>query len=194
MNESIYYNVDKIHAAIGTDRQIRFKYFDWNLKKEMEPRYGGKWYQLSPWALMWDDEKYYLVAYDSKHETIIHYRVDKMTQIGILDEKREGHEAFRKFNIAHYTNTLFGMFAGDETKVTIEAENRLVSVFIDRFGKDIIIAPIDEDHFRTTVTVAVSKQFFGWIMAIDGDVKIVAPDSVVSQMKTEIEKLAEKYR
>ena len=194
MNESIYYNVDKIHAAIGEDRQIRFKYFDWNLKKEMEPRYDGKWYRLSPWALMWDDEKYYLVAYDSKHETIIHYRVDKMTQIGILDEKREGHEAFRKFNIAHYTNTLFGMFAGDETKVTIEAENRLVSVFIDRFGKDIIIAPIDGDHFRTTVTVAVSKQFFGWIMAIDGDVKVVAPDSVVKQIRAEIERLAEKYK
>ena len=194
MNESIYYNVDKIHAAIGADRQIRFKYFDWNLIKEMEPRYGGRWYQLSPWALMWDDEKYYLVAYDSKHETIIHYRVDKMTQIGILDEKREGHEAFSKFNIAHYTNTLFGMYAGDETKVTIEAENRLVSVFIDRFGKDIIIAPVDEGHFRTTVTVAVSNQFFGWIMAIDGDVKIVAPDSVVMQMKALIERLAEKYK
>ena len=194
MNESIYYNVDKIHAAIGADRQIRFKYFDWNLKKEMEPRYGGRWYQLSPWALMWDDEKYYLVAFDSKHETIIHYRVDKMTQIGILDEKREGHEAFRQFNIAHYTNTLFGMYAGDETKVTIEAENRLVSVFIDRFGKDIIIAPIDDNHFRTTVTVAVSKQFFGWIMAIDGDVKVVAPDSVVRQIKEEVERLAEKYR
>ena len=194
MNESIYYNVDKIHAAIGADRQIRFKYFDWNLKKEMEPRYDGKWYRLSPWALMWDDEKYYLVAYDSKHETIIHYRVDKMTQIGILDEKREGHEAFRQFNIAHYTNTLFGMYAGDETKVTIEAENRLVSGFIDRFGKDIIIAPVDDDHFRTTVTVAVSKQFFGWIMAIDGDVKVVAPNTVVEQLKAEIERLAEKYR
>ena len=194
MNESIYYNVDKIHAAIGADRQIRFRYFDWNLKKEMEPRYSGRRYQLSPWALMWDDEKYYLVAYDSKHETIIHYRVDKMTQIGILDEKREGHEAFSKFNIAHYTNTLFGMYAGDETKVTIEAENRLVSVFIDRFGKDIIIAPVDEGHFRTTVTVAVSNQFFGWIMAIDGDVKIVAPDSVVRQMKDLIERMAERYR
>jgi len=194
MNESIYYNVDKIHAAIGDNRQIRFKYFDWNLKKEMEPRYGGKWYKLSPWALMWDDEMYYLVAYDSKHKTIIHYRVDKMTQIEMLDEAREGHEAFGRFNIAHYTNTLFGMFAGDETKVTIEAENRLVSVFIDRFGKDIIIAPIDDGHFRTTVTVAVSKHFFGWIMALDGDVKIVAPDSVVKQVKAEIERLAEKYK
>ena len=194
MNESIYYNVDKIHTAIGADRQIRFKYFDWNLKKEMEPRYGGRWYRLSPWALMWDDEMYYLVAYDSKHEIITHYRVDKMTQIGVLDEKREGHEAFSQFNIAHYTNTLFGMYAGDETKVTIEAENRLVSVFIDRFGKDIIIAPVDDKHFRTTVTVAVSRHFFGWIMSINGDVRIVAPDSVVKQIREEIESQAERYR
>ena len=193
-NWQIYYIVDAITDAINEGKKIRFQYFDWNLKKEMEPRYGGRWYQLSPWALMWDDENYYLVAYDSKHEVIIHYRVDKMTQIRVLDEKREGHEEFRQFNIAHYTNTLFGMYAGDETKVTLEAENRLVSVFIDRFGKDIIIAPVDEDHFRTTVTVAVSKQFFGWIMAIDGDVKIVAPDSVVKQMKAEIERLAEKYK
>ena len=98
MNESIYYNVDKIHAAIGEDRQIRFKYFDWNLKKEMEPRYGGRWYQLSPWALMWDDEKYYLVAYDSKHETIIHYRVDKMTQRSV---QKVQHCALHKHSVRH---------------------------------------------------------------------------------------------
>ena len=193
MNESIYYNVDKLHEAIGADRQIQFKYFDWNLRKEMEPRYDGRLYQLSPWALMWDDEKYYLVAYDSSHDTIIHYRVDKMTGIKIIDEKREGSDAFKEFNIAHYTNTLFGMFAGDETKVTIEAENRMVSVLIDRFGKDIIIVPVDDEHFRTTVTVAVSKQFFGWIMALNGDVRIVAPDSVVEQMRDTIENLSRQY-
>ena len=193
MNESIYYNVDKLHEAIGADRQIRFKYFDWNLKKEMELRYDGRWYQLSPWALMWDDEKYYLVAYDSKHDKVRHYRVDKMTQIEILDDRREGKAAFKEFNIAHYTNTLFGMYAGDETKVTIEAENRLVSVIIDRFGKDIIIVPAGDGYFRTTVTVAVSRQFFGWIMAIDGDVRIVAPDSVVEQMQDTIEELSRQY-
>jgi predicted DNA-binding transcriptional regulator YafY len=193
MNESIYYNVDKLHEAIGADRQIRFKYFDWNLKKEMELRYDGRWYQLSPWALMWDDEKYYLVAYDSTHDKVIHYRVDKMTRLEILDEKREGKEAFREFNLAHYTNTLFGMFAGDETKVTIEAENRLVSVIIDRFGKDIIIVPAGDGYFRTTVTVAVSRQFFGWIMAIDGDVRIVAPDNVVKQMQETVKELSRQY-
>jgi predicted DNA-binding transcriptional regulator YafY len=193
MNESIYYNVDKLHEAINENKQIKFRYFEWNLKKEMEPRYDGMWYQRSPWALMWDDERYYLVVYDSKHEDITHYRVDKMMDIRIVDEPREGRDAFKEFNIAHYTNTLFGMYAGDETKVMLEAENRLVSVIIDRFGKDIIIVPVDDEHFRTTVTVAVSKQFFGWIMAIDGDVRIIGPDSVVEKMKAEIDRLSKIY-
>ena len=194
MNESIYYNVDKIHEAIGSNRQISFRYFDWNLDKEMVPRRDGRLYRLSPWALMWDDEKYYLVAFDSEHGSIRHYRVDKMTGISMLDEPREGQEAFSRFNIAHYTNTLFGMYAGDETKVTIEAENGMVGVLIDRFGKDIIIAPVDRDHFRTTVTVAVSSHFLGWIMSLDGDVRIVAPESVVDLMRETIDHLADQYR
>ncbi|MBQ3291164.1 MAG: WYL domain-containing protein [Mogibacterium sp.] len=193
MNETIYYIVDKIHEAISDDKQIRFRYFDWNLKKEMEPRYDGKWYQLSPWALMWDDEKYYLVAYDSKHKDIIHYRVDKMMNLEILEDAREGKEAFREFNIARYTNTLFGMYAGDETKVTLEATNNMIGVLIDRFGKDIIIAPVDEEHFRTTVTVAVSSHFFGWIMSLGGDIRIVGPDKVVGQMADLLQQLSEQY-
>ena len=193
MNESIYYNVDKLHEAINENRQIKFRYFDWNLKKEMEPRYDGMWYQRSPWALMWDDEKYYLVVYDSKHGNMTHYRVDKMMDIRILDEPREGREAFREFNAAHYSNTLFGMFSGEETKVTIEAANHMIGVMIDRFGKDIIIAPVDGEHFRTTVTVAVSDQFFGWIIALGGEVKIVAPGPVVEKMKDLLAKVSDQY-
>ncbi len=193
MNESIYYNVDKLHEAINENKQIKFRYFEWNLRKEMEPRYDGMWYQRSPWALMWDDERYYLVVYDSKHEDITHYRVDKMMDIRIVDEPREGRDAFKEFNIAHYTNMLFGMFSGEETKVTLEAENYMVGVLIDRFGKDIIIAPIDDGRFRTTVTVAVSDQFLGWIVALGGDVKIVAPTTVVDKMRSLIDKMAEQY-
>ena len=193
MNESIYYNVDKIHEAIGANRQIRFKYFQWNLKKEMELRYDGRWYTLSPWALMWDDEKYYLVAYDAKYDIMIHYRVDKMLNIEILDEKRQGQEQFKAFDVPRYTNKLFGMFGGEESRVTLEAENNMVGVLIDRFGKDIIIAPSDEDHFRTTVTVAVSNHFLGWIISLGGSVKIVGPESVVEQMRKLISDQAELY-
>ena len=193
MNESIYYNIDTIYEAIGADCQIRFKYFRWNIRKEAEPKKDGVWYCVSPWALIWDDENYYLVGYDAEDSKIKHYRVDKMQKISLVLEKREGRDEFAEFNMPHYTKSLFGMFGGEETRVTIEAENDMVGVMIDRFGKDIVISPVDEDHFRTTVPVAVSNQFLGWIMALGGGVKITAPDEVAELMRTEVRRLAAQY-
>ncbi len=193
MNESIYYNVDKLHEAIGTDCQIRFKYFRWNINKEMELRKGGAWYQVSPWALMWDDENYYLVGYDAEDGKIKHYRVDKMWRISVVDRKREGKGQFKAFNMPRYTKSLFGMFGGEEVKVTLEAENGMVGILLDRFGKDIPIKPVDADHFRTSVAVAVSSQFLGWIMALGDGVKIIGPDKVVDRMKEEIRLISKMY-
>ena len=193
MNESIYYNVDKLHAAIGSGCQIRFKYYKWNVKKEMELRKDGAWYQVSPWALMWDDENYYLVAYDAEDNRIKHYRVDKMLKIAETKEKRLGQAQFKKFNMPSYTKSLFGMFGGEETRVTLEARNDMVGILIDRFGKDILIVPKGDDHFRTVVTVAVSKQFLGWVMALGDGIRIVSPEHVVAQMQDEIRRLSVQY-
>jgi predicted DNA-binding transcriptional regulator YafY len=109
----------------------------------MELRKNGSWYQVSPWALMWDDENYYLVAYDADDEKIKHYRVDKMLKISVTGEKREGKEQFKAFDMPKYTKSLFGMYGGEETHITLEADNSLAGVIIDRFGKDIFIRPID---------------------------------------------------
>ena len=193
MNESIYYNVDALHEAIGSDSQIRFQYFQWDIKKNMKLRKEGSWYQVSPWALMWNDEYYYLVGYDAADDKIKHYRVDKMLKISITEEKREGKKQFKQFDMARYSRSLFGMFGGEETRVTLEAENSMVGVLVDRFGKDISIKPVDDRHFQTTVNVAVSNQFFGWIMALGGKVKITGPDEVVSQMQSIIQCLAQQY-
>ena len=89
MNESIYYNVDEIHTGIARDRRIRFRYFDYTVSKERRFRRDGGYYVVSPFALTWDDENYYLVAYDSEAGIIKHFRVDKMLDIGILDEARD---------------------------------------------------------------------------------------------------------
>ena len=193
MNESIYYNVDTLYEAIRADRQIRFKYVQWNIRKETSLRRDGVWYQVSPWALMWADENYYLVGYDAADGKIKHYRVDKMLRISLAAEKREGQDQFKKFNMPRYTKSLFGMFGGEETRVTLEAENSMVGVLIDRFGKDIIISPVDGTRFRTTVTVAVSRQFLGWIIALGGGVKIVGPDEVMAQMRAEAARLVSQY-
>lgn len=192
MNESIYYNVDKLHAALSADAQIQFQYYQWNVKKEMELRRGGKLYQVSPWGLMWDDEYYYLVAYDAETDKIKHYRVDKMLRIQITDQKRAGKERYQSFNLPNYTKRIFGMFSGEETKVTLEADNSMAGVLIDRFGKDIMLIPQDGGRFRATVDVAVSDQFLGWIVAL-GTVKIVGPEAVVKKMRAKVSNLIADY-
>lgn len=193
MNESIYYNVDKLHDAINSGVQICFQYGQWNLNKEMELRREGAWYQVSPWALTWDDENYYLVAFDAEADMIKHYRVDKMLRITATEEPRQGKKTFKAFDMAKYSKSVFGMFTGEETAVTLEAENHMAGVVIDRFGKDITITPVDDAHFRTTVNVTVSPQFIGWIIALGKSIRIVGPAAVVERMREEIRRLNEQY-
>ena len=194
MNESIYYTVDAIHNAISENKKIRFQYFQWNVKKEMELRHNGAWYHISPWGLSWDDENYYLVGYDSAAGQIKHYRVDKMLHIQMTDEKREGKEHFKKLDMADYAKKSFGMFGGKEQKVKLLVANNLAGVIIDRFGKNVMMIPEDADHFTVIVDVHVSNQFLGWIFSLGKDVKIISPDEVVEQMKQEIDRLVCQYK
>ena len=193
MNESIYYTVDAIHNAISENKKIRFQYYQWNVKKEMELRHGGAFYHISPWGLSWDDENYYLVGYDSEADTLKHYRVDKMLHIQMSDEKREGQEHFERLDMADYAKKSFGMFGGKEQKVKLLVKNELAGVMIDRFGKDIMMIPKDEKYFTVNVDVHVSNQFLGWVFSLGDGVKIISPDEVVEQMKQEVKRLQQQY-
>ena len=193
MNESIYYTVDAIHNAISENKKIKFQYYQWNVKKEMELRHNGAWYHISPWGLSWDDENYYLVGYDSDAEKIKHYRVDKMLHIRFSSENREGKKFFNKLDMADYAKKSFGMFGGKEQTVKLLVKNNLVGVIIDRFGKNVILFPTDDEHFTVNVNVHVSRQFLGWLFSLGDGIKIVGPDDVVEQMRSEIKRLIEHY-
>ncbi len=192
MNERIYYSVDKIHEALNEESQIKFQYFTWTADKKMELKHGGAYYSVSPWALCWDDEKYYLVGYDNREYKIKHFRVDKMADVSVVYKEREGKEEFSKMQMSEYTNRLFGMFDGNLETVTLLCENHAANVIIDRFGTDIPLMRTDAEHFTVRVRVSVSKLFLSWIMAIPG-VKIVAPERTVDMMKSEIKRLQEMY-
>ena len=193
MNESIYYTVDAIHNAISENKKIKFQYYQWNVKKEMELRHNGAWYHISPWGLSWDDENYYLVGYDSDAEKIKHYRVDKMLHIRFSSENREGKEFFNPLVMADNAEKSFGMFGGKEQTVKLLVKNNLVGVIIDRFGKNVILFPTDDEHFTVNVNVHVSRQFLGWVFSLGDGIKIVGPDDVVEQMRSEIKRLIEHY-
>lgn len=178
-NESIYYNVDRIHKAIQDNVPITFIYLAWNIKKELMPRHEGKKYQVSPWALTWQDENYYLIAYDDEEERIKHFRVDKMSRITELSrESRKGVEAFREFDIAEYTNRTFGMFGGKLETVTLQLPEGMIGIILDRFGKDIDIRQLKEGIVSVRIKAAVSGQFYGWLTGLGGQVLILGPEHV----------------
>ena len=199
MNESIYYYVDEIHNAINKNSQITFKYMQWSLNKKLVPKTNDgkediKKYVASPWALTWDDENYYLIAYDHIEQKIKHYRVDKMDKIQITGEAREGKAEFKDFDPGRYAKKSFGMFSGKTKRVEIEFPENMVGVFIDRFGKDILINKGKEEGiYKTFVEVAVSNQFFGWIFALGPNVKIAGPEEVVKEYKKVIKDTLKNY-
>lgn len=192
INKRVYYNVDAAHEALSEDKQITFQYFVWNVDKKMELKHDGAYYHVSPWALCWDDEKYYLIGYDNDDMKIKHFRVDKMTNASVVDDKRIGKDEFKRINMSEYTSKMFGMFEGDMEFVKLRCENHLANVMFDRFGIDTPVIKVDDNHFNMTVKVSVSKLFLGWIMALDG-VEIVSPESVVTMMKDEILRLYDIY-
>ncbi|MGI6029163.1 MAG: helix-turn-helix transcriptional regulator [Candidatus Heteroscillospira sp.] len=194
MNESIYYNVDEIYNGISGNKKIKFLYFEYTVTKERSYRHGGEFYVVSPFAMTWDDENYYLVAFDSVAQMIKHYRVDKMEKISVVDEERDGLEAYNALDMAVYTKKTFGMFTGDEVNVALRFENYLAGAVLDRLGREVFIVADGPNHFTVRTEVVVSPQFFAWVLGFGGSAEIVEPDEVVERMKAHIEAAAAKYR
>ncbi len=192
MNESIYYNVDKLHAAVSDRHSITFHYFDYNSRKEKVLRREGKRYSVSPYGLVWDNENYYLVGYDGNHHEVRHYRVDKMSDIVVTCLPLEG-EGAGKFDMAAYAQRHFGMFRGIDTTVTLRCQEGLAGVVLDRFGQEAMLVPDREGHFTVTVTVAVSPQFWGWLFGLEDRVELIAPDWAVQEYRQRLGRVAQCY-
>jgi predicted DNA-binding transcriptional regulator YafY len=193
MNESIYYNVDEIHNGISTNRKIRFLYFEYTVTKERHYRHDGAYYVVSPFALTWDDENYYMVAYDSDARMIKHYRVDKMEKISVLEEVRDGQDVYAALDMAVYARKTFGMFTGEETSVKLRFENHLVGAVLDRLGQDVFLIADGPAHFTVRTDVVVSPQFFAWVYGFGAGAQILSPAGVVDQMRKHTRSVAALY-
>ncbi len=183
MNESVYYNVDAIHAGISQNKKIRFKYFDMTVGKQRSYRKGGAFYTVSPYALNWDAENYYLVAFDAEAGRIKHYRVDRMASIVTTDQPRDGQEAYSALDMAEYTKAVFGMFAGEPQNVRMRFESALVGPVLDRLGTDAMLIPDGEGHFTVQAKIVVSQPFFAWLFGFGARAQILEPGSVAEQYR-----------
>jgi len=181
MNESIYYSVDALHEAIADGKKISFRYFNYSIRKERVFRKAGASYVVSPIALSWNDENYYLIAKSDDRESLTHFRVDRMSDVQKLDEKRD--PAAGGFNLAEYSKKVFGMFGGEEVGVRLRLHEQLVGAVIDRFGKDTIMAADGDRHFTINVRVALSPVFCGWIFQFGELCEVLSPQSLKDELK-----------
>ena len=176
MNETIYYNVDTIQEAIAQNKQITFRYFDWGI--DGQRRYRDKSYEASPYGLCQDNENCYLLAHSPRHG-VTHYRVDRMTDISLTEEKRVPCPELTGARLVEHANQLFQMYSGDSASVKLRFHRSLTNVVIDRFGHELLLIPDGEDHFTFVVDVAVSPIFLSWVIGFGEKAKILYPQHVV---------------
>ena len=176
MNETIYYNVDAVQEAISQNRQIRFRYFDWGM--DGQRHYRDKEYLASPYGLCQDNENCYLLAHSPRYG-VTHYRVDRMSDIELTEDKRIPCPQLTGKELVSHANQLFQMYSGDSVRVKLRFHKSLVNVVIDRFCRDTMMIPDGDDHFTFTAEVAVSPLFLSWVIGFGEKAKILYPQQVV---------------
>ena len=179
MNETIYYSVDTIQEAISQNKQITFRYFDWDFGGKR--KFREKAYIASPYGLCQDNENCYLLAFSDRHG-ITSYRVDRMMDISLLESPRTPCPELTGKALHDHANRLFQMYSGDAVDVKLQFHNSLINVVVDRFGKDIMLIPDGSEHFNFTVRVAVSPMFLSWVMGFGAKAKILYPQSVADEL------------
>lgn len=192
-NEAIYRTVDEIFTAIYLDKQISFKYFRYNAKKRKIYSKSGGEYTVSPFAMLTDEDNYYLAAYDEKSDIIRHFRADRMENTHIEKQSRKGKEKFDKQNYLGGGVMMFSMYSGAAEPVTLRFKNELSHVVIDRFGKNALLAPYDSEHFDVNSNIMISPQFFGWLCGLSDGVKIISPKNVADEYAGYLQNVLKTY-
>ncbi len=191
MNESIFYNVDKLQGAIAQNRVVTFRYFEYNARRERVFRREGARYKLTPYGLIWDSENYYLAGWDELRREVRHYRVDKMADISVTSMKGHPQEGW---TAEGYARKHFGMFAGTPCQLRLRCEDRLAGVVIDRFGLEAALIPDGEGYFTVSVDLVVSPPLWGWLFGLGPGVEVLSPGWAVEEFAARLEQAAAMYR
>ena len=177
INERIYISVDRIQTAIYERKKITFCYFDYSPSKERVHRHDGQVYSVSPYALLWNNDTYYLVGFHDHRQQISKFRVDRIDKMEISGETAVSKP--KDFDVSEFFAQEFSMLNGKESKVTLLCQNVLMNSIIDRFGESVHTQPMDETHFKAEVTVDLSSNFYGWVFASVGKMKILGPQEAI---------------
>ena len=185
-------NLEILRQAIEQDRQVRFVYGRYDADKHLEGKPEKR--IVSPLQLIYSDDNYYLMAWNPSHENVITYRIDRIVGMAeSLDDRREQTRRFSDSDKKYYTQQSFHMFGGNQVEVTMLCKNAAMNTVIDQFGYSVHTRKEDEETFSISPRLCASDQFFGWVLGMNGAVKITAPVEIVEKMKDFIEKSKQAY-
>ncbi len=175
-NELIYYTIDMIHEAVNHKRQIEFQYYEYTSAKKKILKHNGEIYRLSPYALVWNDDNYYVMGYSEKHKKISKFRVDRIVKLSIVEIKAVSQP--ENFDVGEYVKTVFNMYDGDEKTVELTCNNDMMKIIVDKFGESVETNLLDSEHFKAVIHVSISPTFYGWLFTFAGKISILAPEDV----------------
>jgi predicted DNA-binding transcriptional regulator YafY len=197
-NDFVYENVDRINEAINLNKKIAFKYYSYTLDKQFVANKGGQEYIRSPYSLAWYDDKYYMICGHDKYEDLSHFRVDRMRHIRILKEDRRNFNEVSNykngFDTADYVNSVFNMFTGTEETIKIKFHKDLINVVIEKFGEEVSLIKLDEEHFEIRATVKISEGFFAWVLQFGYKAEVIYPEKVREEMKRYVGEMNKLYQ
>ena len=180
-NENLLYIVDTVNEAISRKCKITFQYTDYSPAKRKILRNDGEVYTLSPFALFWNQDYYYVVGYSEKHGNISNFRADRICNIELTGDKAAKKP--KDFSLARYSQQIFEMYDGDTVKVKLECSNHLMKYVVDRFGEKVKTEIATEDTFYAYPEVALSPNFYSWVFKFAGDIRIISPVKAVNEIK-----------
>ncbi len=179
-NESIYGMVDMINDAINRKRRIRFRYREYTAELKPALRNGGEEYELSPYALFWNEDYYYVVGWSDKHDNVSAFRADRLVDPVVTDVRSVKKP--EDFSLDDYSRRIFEMYDGEPTRVTLECRDDLAKYIVDRFGTSPETSEARDGFFRVEVEVSLSPTFYAWVFRFGGGIKIISPDKAAGEM------------
>lgn len=193
-NERVFYTLDAVYGAIRSNRRVEFKYFRYMPDKSKSYRNNGATYVVSPYAVVWDDEKYYMHAYHEKYDTISSFRIDMMESVKISESARLKQDEYKNYNPNERAKTAFSQFGGEPITVLCEFDNSLAGAVFDHFGTDIVTSPVGKDRFRVGLRVAMSQKFLAWLFGFGDKVKVISPQSVIDSLCGSMDNILALYK
>ena len=174
-NEQILYIIQAVKEAIRQDSQIRFKYYEYDENLRRVQKHDGQNYTVSPYALIWKRDRYYLIGWSETHGQTAHFRIDRMGMPKLSGKPRVSMP--KDLRLEDRSNRIFSMFDGPEETVTLRFSPSVLNQIVDQFGTDITLKKAG-DALETTAAVHLSPTFYGWLFQYVGEMTVTAPEHV----------------